>query len=287
MLLLQLQGHRHKDDANAGDPADACERCTKTCGRSLPGCSHTCPLPCHPGPCSVCSAATIRACFCGKSQQQGTCHALSQVWLHIHLLIVQFVALKTILDDTSVRSPSQGSAAHIRYGSMYPPNSCRMLGDGVMYLNLVSWVRTVAQNRCKGLWKFNLARTPLPIAKEWIRIFGILRGPSVRASNSNLPGPFPSEFCRSKMKGPSAIQSMQRDAVPAGCQLWRPGAELWQGVREAPGSLRPPLHAELPPWRMFGGEGLPGCGDSQVPLQASPSQDALQSGPPLLALDPA
>lgn len=64
---------------HAGDPADRCEDCTKVCGKSLAGCPHTCPLPCHPGPCSQCSATGTRACFCGCSQLEGACCALSQV----------------------------------------------------------------------------------------------------------------------------------------------------------------------------------------------------------------
>ncbi|KAF9240460.1 hypothetical protein BU15DRAFT_87666 [Melanogaster broomeanus] len=41
--------------------------CAQPCSRPrLSGCEHSCPLPCHPGPCPPCAVTVQRACLCGK-----------------------------------------------------------------------------------------------------------------------------------------------------------------------------------------------------------------------------
>jgi hypothetical protein len=62
-----------------GTSATRCEECKRICGKSLPGCAHTCPLRCHPGSCTSCSVTTTRMCFCGQTQLQGYCHTLTEV----------------------------------------------------------------------------------------------------------------------------------------------------------------------------------------------------------------
>lgn len=52
--------------------------CGEVCGKALDesgvtGCTHTCTLLCHPGPCPTCSAQTQRKCPCGKKSQLVKC----------------------------------------------------------------------------------------------------------------------------------------------------------------------------------------------------------------------
>ncbi|KAJ1915226.1 FKBP12-associated protein [Mycoemilia scoparia] len=55
--------------------AQAPHACENICGKSRGEyCPHTCPLPCHPGPCPPCTAlAPQQTCNCGKSQWRGRC----------------------------------------------------------------------------------------------------------------------------------------------------------------------------------------------------------------------
>ncbi|KAJ2724592.1 FKBP12-associated protein [Coemansia sp. Benny D115] len=51
--------------------------CGRLCGRRRgPHCPHTCPLPCHPGPCPPCTAlAPLQACYCGRVSIRPRCGA--------------------------------------------------------------------------------------------------------------------------------------------------------------------------------------------------------------------
>ncbi|KAF9220771.1 hypothetical protein BS17DRAFT_713315 [Gyrodon lividus] len=50
--------------------------CAQPCSRPrLSGCDHSCPLPCHPGPCPPCAVTVQRACFCGKKGRSTRCQA--------------------------------------------------------------------------------------------------------------------------------------------------------------------------------------------------------------------
>ncbi|PIA16824.1 hypothetical protein COEREDRAFT_86597 [Coemansia reversa NRRL 1564] len=61
------------------EPVRGCtpHSCGKICGRNRgPHCPHTCPLPCHPGPCPPCTAmAPEQFCFCGRLSYQPRCGA--------------------------------------------------------------------------------------------------------------------------------------------------------------------------------------------------------------------
>ncbi|KAJ2615327.1 FKBP12-associated protein [Coemansia sp. RSA 1365] len=61
------------------EPARGCtpHSCGKICGRNRgPHCPHTCPLPCHPGPCPPCTTmAPEQFCFCGRLSYQPRCGA--------------------------------------------------------------------------------------------------------------------------------------------------------------------------------------------------------------------
>ncbi|KAK8790213.1 hypothetical protein WA588_000378, partial [Blastocystis sp. NMH] len=47
--------------------------CGRICGRPLACGHHTCPLPCHDGPCPPCPNQPPRTCFCGKKQYTISC----------------------------------------------------------------------------------------------------------------------------------------------------------------------------------------------------------------------
>lgn len=66
---------------NAGGPLApvACRQCDRQCDRLRPaGCSHSCPLKCHPGSCPRCEAPVRAACLCGKTTLQLPCHEAAQ-----------------------------------------------------------------------------------------------------------------------------------------------------------------------------------------------------------------
>ncbi len=57
----------------------ACRQCDRQCDRPRPaGCSHPCPLKCHPGSCPRCEAPVRAACLCGKTTLQLPCHEAAQ-----------------------------------------------------------------------------------------------------------------------------------------------------------------------------------------------------------------
>ena len=47
--------------------------CAQPCSRPRAGCTHACPLPCHPGPCPPCAVTIQAACFCKKEQHSAKC----------------------------------------------------------------------------------------------------------------------------------------------------------------------------------------------------------------------
>ena len=49
--------------------------CGTTCGRRRPdpACVHTCPLPCHPGPCPACPLQRDQGCHCGADEKPVGC----------------------------------------------------------------------------------------------------------------------------------------------------------------------------------------------------------------------
>ncbi|KAI0686090.1 hypothetical protein BC835DRAFT_1288606 [Cytidiella melzeri] len=51
--------------------------CASQCTRPRT-CSHSCPLPCHPGPCPPCQVTTQMPCFCGKKTLSFRCGILAQ-----------------------------------------------------------------------------------------------------------------------------------------------------------------------------------------------------------------
>lgn len=51
--------------------------CASTCTRPRT-CAHSCPLPCHPGPCPPCQVTTQMSCFCNKKTLTFRCGNLAQ-----------------------------------------------------------------------------------------------------------------------------------------------------------------------------------------------------------------
>ena len=47
--------------------------CAQPCSRLRLGCTHPCPLQCHPGPCPPCAVTIQAACFCGKERHSAKC----------------------------------------------------------------------------------------------------------------------------------------------------------------------------------------------------------------------
>nr|XP_023021206.1 NF-X1-type zinc finger protein NFXL1 [Leptinotarsa decemlineata] len=51
-----------------------CEKCEGSCSKERPeGCPHSCPRPCHPGPCPPCKNMVRIKCYCGLHQPYVTC----------------------------------------------------------------------------------------------------------------------------------------------------------------------------------------------------------------------
>ncbi|GAA95438.1 uncharacterized protein L969DRAFT_44960 [Mixia osmundae IAM 14324] len=51
--------------------------CGSQCTRARPeGCTHPCPLICHPGPCDQCQIPVHQTCYCGKQQKTLKCSAI-------------------------------------------------------------------------------------------------------------------------------------------------------------------------------------------------------------------
>ena len=50
--------------------------CASSCSRTR-ACGHSCPLPCHPGPCPPCQVAIQQPCHCGKEIVTLTCAKLA------------------------------------------------------------------------------------------------------------------------------------------------------------------------------------------------------------------
>lgn len=60
------------DDISAGVN---CEVCENACSKERPeGCQHTCPKPCHPGPCPLCKQNLRVKCHCGLAQLYVSCN---------------------------------------------------------------------------------------------------------------------------------------------------------------------------------------------------------------------
>ena len=50
--------------------------CKRICGKLIKGCSHSCRLPCHPGPCQSCKQLVTQSCYCGKEKRFSKCKDL-------------------------------------------------------------------------------------------------------------------------------------------------------------------------------------------------------------------
>ena len=55
-------------DVPCSEADGASYSCGRICGRPLACGHHTCPLPCHEGPCPPCPNQPPRTCFCGKKR---------------------------------------------------------------------------------------------------------------------------------------------------------------------------------------------------------------------------
>lgn len=67
--LLSCGNHSCSRECHKVNNGDRCETCENQCELERPeGCSHNCPRPCHPAPCSPCPVTLRPRCHCGVTQ---------------------------------------------------------------------------------------------------------------------------------------------------------------------------------------------------------------------------